>query len=58
MIETQEVVIHDTVTDKWEKSIAIKPEEQRLVRVFTSIAKALYFHERWAHFAGACQHCD
>jgi hypothetical protein len=46
MIETQEVVIHDTVTDKWEKSIAIKPEEQRLVRVFTSIAKALYFHEK------------
>jgi hypothetical protein len=46
MIETREVIIHDTVTDKWEKSITIKPDEQRLVRVFTSIAKALYFHEK------------
>jgi hypothetical protein len=46
MIETHEIVIHDTITDRWEKSIALKPEEQRLVRVFTSISKAIYFHEK------------
>jgi len=45
LIETQDVTIHDTVNDIWHKTIAIKPEEQRLVSIFTHIAKALYFYE-------------
>ncbi len=45
LLETREVIVHDTSNDAWSRTIAIRPEEQRLVGIFTSIAKALYFHE-------------
>ena len=46
LIQQQEVTVHDTIKDEWHKTIAIKPEEHRLVSVFTHIAKALYFYEK------------
>lgn len=46
LLKTQEVVVHDTVNDAWYKTIAIQPDERRLVGIFTCIAKALYFHEK------------
>jgi hypothetical protein len=48
--ETREFVVHDTANDAWSRTIAIRPEERRLVGIFTCIAKALYFQEmkcRW-----------
>lgn len=43
--ETQGVIIHDTVAGTWHNSIAFKPEERRLLSMFTHIAKGVYFHE-------------
>lgn len=52
LLKTQEVVVHDTVNDAWHKTIAIQPEECRLVSIFTYIAKALYFHEKTCPWLG------
>lgn len=43
--DTQEVVVHDTIENKWHRTIALRPEENRLTTIFTHIAKGLYFHE-------------
>jgi hypothetical protein len=45
LTETESVVVHDTVADTWHNTIAFKPEEGRLLSVFTHIAKGVYFHE-------------
>lgn len=50
MLEFENVQIHDTENDTWEKSIAIRPNEERLVNQFTHISKAIYYvetGERW-----------
>ena len=52
LLKTQEVVVHDTVSDEWHKTLAFQPEEHRLVGIFTCIAKALYFHEKSCMWAG------
>lgn len=52
LLKTQEVVVHDTVNDAWYKTMAIQPEERRLVGIFTCIAKALYFHEKTCLWPG------
>lgn len=46
LLKQQPVVVHDAVNDSWHQTIAIQPEDHRLIRIFTCIAKALYFHER------------
>lgn len=46
LTETHEVVTHDLTTDTWEKTIAFRPEENRLISIFTCIGKGLYFHEK------------
>ena len=45
LIKTQEVVLHDTVNNLWQKSIAIQPDHTRMNSLFTHIAKAIYFLE-------------
>ncbi|WP_443096705.1 hypothetical protein ACTT2I_16620 [Stenotrophomonas sp. PUT21] len=52
LTETQEVVVHDTVAGTWEKTIAFRPEESRLIGMFTCIAKGLYFHEKRTPWLG------
>ena len=52
MLTTREVTVHDKVNDTWHDTIAIQPEEQRLVGIFTCIAKAIYFHERATQWPG------
>lgn len=52
LLKTQEVVVHDTVSDKWHKTLAILPDENRLVGIFTCIAKALYFYEKSCTWQG------
>ena len=52
LVKTQNVVVHDSVTDTWHETIAIQPEEHRLLSMFTHIAKALYFHEKSAVWPG------
>lgn len=52
LVESQEVVVHDTVADTWEKTIALRPEESRLIGMFTCIAKGLYFHEKRSPWLG------
>lgn len=52
LLKTAEVTVHDTTTNEWYKTIAIQPEEHRLVSIFTSIAKALYFREKSAVWPG------
>ncbi len=46
VIQYEEVSVHDTVTNKWFKTIAIQPEHHRLVSIFTSIAKGIYYLEK------------
>ena len=52
LFKTQEVVVHDTASNKWHKTLAIQPEEHRLIGIFTCIAKALYFHEKGSVWPG------
>jgi hypothetical protein len=52
LLKTEEVTVHDTVANEWHRTIAIQPEEHRLVSIFTSIAKALYFREKCAVWPG------
>jgi hypothetical protein len=52
LLKTHEVIVHDTVTDEWHKTLAIQPEEHRLVGIFTCIAKALYFYEKASTWPG------
>lgn len=42
----EEVTVHNTVTDQWFKTIAVQPEKHRLIRIFTSIAKGIYYLEK------------
>lgn len=46
LLKTQEVVVHDSVSDELHTTLAIQPEERRLTAIFTGMAKALYFRER------------
>ena len=46
LTETQKVVVRDTVADTWEKTTALRPEESRLIGMFTCIGKGLYFREK------------
>ena len=46
LLKTEEVIVHDTVSNEWHKTLAIQPEKHRLVAIFTCIAKALYFYEK------------
>ena len=52
LLKPQGVVVHDTVSDAWHKTIAIQPEEHRLIGIFTCIAKALYFYEKACPWLG------
>lgn len=49
----QEVIVHDTEKNEWSRTIAFKPEEQRLISIFTHIAKAIYHHEKNVSWDGA-----
>jgi hypothetical protein len=46
LCETKEVTVHDAYKNEWNQTYAIKPEEQRLTKIFTHIAKAIYYYER------------
>ncbi len=46
LLKYEEVTVHDNITDKWFKTIAIRPEQNRLVNIFTSIAKGIYYLEK------------
>lgn len=46
LIEIREVTLHDTVNNTWHRSIAIQPDEKRLINLFTHIAKAIYLIEK------------
>lgn len=46
LLQKQEVIVHDREKDVWSRTIAFKPEEQRLISIFTHIAKAIYYHEK------------
>jgi len=52
-LEYQHVRIHDTEKDTWEQSIAIRPDEKRLLDQFTHISKAIYFLETGQHWPGS-----
>ncbi len=52
LIEYKNVTVHDTENDKWQNTIAIKPEEHRLNSIFEHIAKAIYFHETGCIWSG------
>lgn len=52
MLKTQEVVVHDTISNEWHSTIAIQPDERRVLGNFTCIAKALYFREKGVVWPG------
>ncbi len=50
--QNQEVFVHDTVAGTKFKTVAIQPDESRLVGIFKSIAKGIYFHEKRIPWTG------
>jgi hypothetical protein len=51
-IRTEEVLVRDAMSGEQFKTLAIKPEENRLVNIFTFIAKGLFFHEKGRFWPG------
>ena len=41
LIDYREVTIHDSENDAWYRTIAIQPDERRLINIFSHIAKAI-----------------
>lgn len=50
--EVRGVDVNDTKNDEWLKTIAIKPDNARLISIFIHIAKALYFYEMGCIWSG------
>jgi hypothetical protein len=48
----QQVSVFDRVTKRWDRTIAFKPDESRLLRTFEKIARGLWFHEKQIIWTG------
>jgi hypothetical protein len=47
------VVLHNTETNRWERSVALKVETNRVLNWLDTASRAIYFHEKNCRFSGA-----